>query len=71
MFDTAPLERRIGDTVQATAEYLFETLGIDADGIEVRKTLRPFYRDMALIYVDAVNASAVMADGSQPIGSEP
>lgn len=47
--DTALLERQIGDTVEATANVVFDALDIQRSGAEVRETLRPLYRDVALL----------------------
>lgn len=51
--DTTLLERQIGDTVEATANVVFDALDIRGSGAEVRETLRPLYRDVALLSLNA------------------
>lgn len=54
--DTTLLERTIGDTVEATANTIFEALHINASAAGVREMLRPLYREWAAEIVATYNA---------------
>jgi hypothetical protein len=69
--DLSTVEQCVGDAVEQVGnligEHLLHEPGFGAD---VRAQLDPVIREVALIYGDCSNAAAVMADATQPIGTE-
>lgn len=66
------VEQSMADLIEQTGDMIGEYLLQRPNfGAEVLEVLQPSIRDMALAYADVANATAVMADATQPIALEP
>jgi len=69
--ELSTVEQCVADAVEQVGNLIGEHLLREPGfGAAVREVLRPEVREVALVVGDGFNASAVMADATQPIGTE-
>jgi hypothetical protein len=70
--DLSTVEQRVSDAVEEVGNLIGWSLLRDRHfGAAMVQHLQPVIQDVALMYGDCFNAAAVMADGTQPLGTEP